>query len=614
MAKDIVVNHGWNPPIPGDSASDSKSSSTSTGQRLLSLVRALERKNMEDSIDRIGETVEIFHVLISTCLRRGIFQGNNEKAEKILASIKSNPFDKQHQHQKQRGSKKGAANDLQIHQGDDSIGVDSSLQTDEMLIYSALLRIFGSASSAKQEGMLSDHLTLLIQNAAELIVAMSEGIKSVTTLDNCAMAEYEILAQNGKPFLTGLANSIQLLESDLLTRIPIPERSSSKRMIPGLDRIELDGQMHVGPIQSCLRALASLVSLFGTKLSRSTAILTDLKALAWRLVVLPNDDVNIAAARLIATLPLAGGTDRKAPSDLWNKTVADVILSLDTLLKVMAPLQKNASTKTNVAEGLLSEDVDRVLSEWISYIKEGLSNEAHRISAFKNCMGGMTLCFRMLMAMDSLPETPPSPLMGARLDVASILNLVESFLSFPLLAEGVYYRTKKRLRSETVDGGMLSPSSIAVEMASQVKLWGHAIMDDLLNAAGGPALLPYARRIIRISYASLLTSCSGAVRKVLDPTSIAQLDGKKRRWLHTSIPLRTTSIQTCIHAMLSFGSDKSGRSELHTLRRMSPYEKSDGERTVTLVAGCLMEQIGWNGSQEDGGDTWGSTSERADLV
>lgn len=65
-------------------------------------------------------------------------------------------------------------------------------------------------------------------------------------------------------------------------------------------------------------------------------------------------------------------------------------------------------------------------------------------------------------------------------------------LAFAL--ERTYYGTKKRLRLEPVNGGLLSPASNAGDAANHLKVLGHEVLEALLTALGGPMLLPYARR------------------------------------------------------------------------------------------------------------------------
>jgi hypothetical protein len=601
--------NGWNPPVPVPK-SDEKSFSNNIGQRLLSLVRSLEKKADEQHGSRLETAVELLNNLIETYSRRGILEGNMEKAEHILATQKSNP------REKQRGNKKASvSNDLQLNYGEDGNVVESTVQQDETFVFSAVLRILGTTPGEETTQSLDEDGALLIQLAAELVVALTERVKSVTEVDTCILAEYELLAQHGKPILTGLFNTMQLIDSDIQAFSRAVNGSSSDSMARCLAGAVLDEKKHAATLISCLKASSSLVSLFGTKLSRSTILLADLKKTAWRFVTLPTEEVQRSAARLVAAVPLAGGTERKTPSNLWNVVLVDAVSSLSTMLEVVAPLNKSSrSSKSKKVDDALSKEMAVVLQGWADHLKQDISQEEARINAFSCCIRGLTLCFQSLLTMDCLKQKADSVLLEARLDVASILDLVESFLSFPLSAEGVYYRTKKRLRSEAVDGGLLNPSSLAVEVASRIKLSGHDILDSLISAAGGSVLLPHARRIIRMGYAALLTSSSGTLRKVLDPTNAVQMDGKKRRWLHTSIPLRTRAIKTCKNVTLAFGSDKSGKASSYQSSNRLSYGSSDGERAAALIGGCLVEQVNWDGTHSESEDDWGSLAERVELV
>ena len=168
-------------------------------------------------------------------------------------------------------------------------------------------------------------------------------------------------------------------------------------------------------------------------------------------------------------------------------------------------------------------------------------------------------------------------------------------------------------------------------------------------------------------YASVLTSSSYPVRKVLIDPSLgdngsrgrASNNKKKRnnssRWLHTSIYLRTKAIQTFQCVTTSFGSDATGNVSSNLNKRSKAaagasskteasegsydnsnvvkqlmdggcnHNCSDGERTILLVVGSLIEQLNWKGregivnltdtnSGYDDRDDWGSLSERVDLV
>ena len=75
---------------------------------------------------------------------------------------------------------------------------------------------------------------------------------------------------------------------------------------------------------------------------------------------------------------------------------------------------------------------------------------------------------------------------------------------FPSAAETLFFSTKKRLRLEVVQDGLLSSTAVVLEMANLVKFLGHDIMDAAITAAG-VSLLPFARKSNEIK--SRLSAC-----------------------------------------------------------------------------------------------------------
>ena len=421
-----------------------------------------------------------------------------------------------------------------------------------------------------------------------------------------------------------------------------------------------------------------------------------------------HDSIQRVAATLIATLPLCGynysnntycipgssgtlkGTSSSSsqhtfsttttttttPSDIWNSTMKDVLWSLSTIFHTMAPTISKGTTMTANITNNNNSNKDPTISSssnymrsivqtWINTLENNVESTNNNTSnnsntteqqqrqtvicnALHRYFTGLTYCYRSLVTAQTTTTTlsTKSSLIGTRMDITSVLDIVEAFLSFPLSAESLYYRTKKRLRMEVVGIGLLSPHSIAIYMASKMKQLGHVILDCTINALGGSILLPYYRRILRICYAALLTSSSYPVRSLVDPTNLRNVVGNnnnntnkpmKRKWLHTSIFLRTKAIQTFQYVSLSFGSDGGSSSSNKKWKKsntttttnssisrnnqndglmMIDSNCSDGERTILLIAGCLVEQLNWNGGGvaaiDD--DDWGSLSERVDLV
>eukprot|EP00980_Cylindrotheca_fusiformis_P011720 scaffold2783_cov129-Cylindrotheca_fusiformis.AAC.21 len=409
--------------------------------------------------------------------------------------------------------------------------------------------------------------------------------------------------ESGKSLLSGMVGSLRSIEADIrLYTKSTPSHSSivSERC---LVMMILDHPKHVDPVVSCLKAASSLVSLFGTKLSRSTVLLSDLQRIAWKFLTANEDSIQISAARLIAVLPMAGGTDRMTPSFIWNKSVRDIISMTSAIVHTMAPLNKLSRSS---GEGL-SEDGRTRLETWVTFVREEISEEDARVLTFHRFLRGLTLCFSSLISRDGLGRHDSFLLVDAKLDVESILEVVENLLAFPLSAETSLYKTKKRLRDEALEGGFISPRAAAILLGNQVKKFGHIVLDSLLQGLGGPKLLPFSTRIIRISYASLLTACSDPLKKVLDPTSGLRLDGKKRRWLHHSIPMRILAVQTVTIVLGLFGN---GKREMST----SASSRSDTEKAIALATGCLVEELSKFTDFDEKDSSWGTFQERSTLV
>ncbi len=581
-----------------EASSEQNDTKRSLPSRLLGLIRSYEKKNSndEDYDDIMDETVDLFNHMIAVYSRHGLLQGDVEKADQILST--ENSVTKWGSVDKKRGGKKSKKK-----KEDDLRNLQSSTSLDESLIFTALLRIFASTT---WRGEINEDQALIISLASELCLSISQHIKVDKESDVCNLAEYEMLAQYGKAILSGLV--------DMMGHIVNKMREFSDRRSGELvlTLFECKEKTHALIFNSLIKSACSLVSLFTTKLSRSTQLLTDLSTMAWMILTIDNDSVQESAARLLSCLPLAGGIDRKSPSDIWSSQILDTLTALSTVLQTMAPLtQSNTRSSPN-------ETSNEFWGSWIKYVQREISDEQFRLKCFYRFSRGLAKAYGFFLLQDGLSRFHSSSiLVDAHLDIKMVLGVVESLVSFPLSSETVYYRTKRRLRDEKIDNGLLSPRIIATEVANYVKLMGHDILDCTMAAVGGPSLMPFARRILRISYASILTSSSGSVRKVMDPTSAVQLEGKKRRWLHLSIASRAVAIKTFGNAISAFGCDykSSSQSRSNESTTNSFIASTDSEKAITLVVGCLVEQVSRNKVQGgDCDDDWGTNLERVELI
>ena len=601
-----------NPPAPppitrveAEADLSMSSSHKDPAHRLLRLIRLVEKEPRGEIYEScMEEAVELMNLLIVLYARRGLLQGNTSKAEKMLASISQG---RTGSHSRKRGSSKNPGSDsLQLSVSNEAPSSDSS-QLSETLIFTALTRIF-TESEESRTGR-ADDSSLLLTLGAELCVSMVRHIEVNKEFDHqCAVAEYEMLALSAKSILSGLTSRMQSLADEMRRDASQQGGISAKSLHRCLAMaVCLDEHRHISPVLSSLRASCALVKLFGTKLSRSTVLLVDLRSVAWNFVTVPNHSLQDAAGRLLAALPLVGGTDRKTPTEMWTSGFQDILYMINNLAEAIAPVGNKPSRNEGISASGASH---QVLEEWIAFLRQGISSDRDRALTFVTAMKGLVLVYQHFLSPD-LDADSVTALLEIKLDIESILEVVEWFMSYPMAAESLFFRTNNRLRDEAVEGGLISPRIIATQVANEVKQQGHKIMDFLIKYVGGPALLPYARRIARVSYASLLTSCSGHVRKAMDPSSAGQLQGKKRRWLHLSVTLRTSAVETVQNVMVTFGSDRTAK--LDSLERTSE-SKSDGEMAVTLVAGCLMEQIGANDIIESIEENWGTLAERVALM
>jgi len=627
----LETNDGGLEPSFQPKTSNNSSTNGSNCRRLLNLIRSLEKKEKDHDETYEGvmqDTVELLNHLIALYSCHGLLVGNAQKAENILAT-QSQTMDGG-----RRGNKKGnKVNISKAASNDHDLSIVARQQEsseDESLIFTAVLRVLPPTANleSSKEGnnsKLDNDQALLISLVSELCVAITQRIiqEMDTTESTCAVAEYELLAQFGKQILAGLVTTMQLVALDIVARNLPGKLGAGYSMECCLTLVRLCDLVHIQTLNSAMKAAGSLVTLFGTKLSRSTSLLLDLHTQSLRFLTVSDSSVQESAARLLSLLPLAGGVDRKSPSDLWNIQVSDILSALSRVLEAVAPLANNNNSGS--VEGFPGRDsttktpTATMVDNWVHFVRRKLSDESARLKCFYQFTRGLTKAICCLLLQEGLgnPASNAS-LVDVEVDIQRILGVVESLVSFPLSAETVYYKTKKRLRDEVVDNGLLSPRVIATQIANSIKELGHDILDCSLAAMGGPTLLPYARRIIRICYASILTSCSGPVRKIMDPSSVAQLEGKKRRWLHLSIAMRARSIKSVESIIAAFGSDNSGSGASFFVSRLSGRSataSTDGERAIALVVGCFVEQISTKKTAMGDFDVdWGNYEDRMHLI
>lgn len=601
----LLRDASLNPPIPATEES------SRPGRDLLAVLKSLEKSDYGDVV-LLEKVVGALQNIINISSRLGLLQGHVATAQKVLtsSSVKqgggnpsANLAGGGGRSGKHGRSKDSSKNDLVIHPsgadpGNEDAANGSTATLDVQLILSAITRVLvdlNDTMSSASAPLVVENKVLVVVLASDLCTAICEFVKAQPTLGTCATAEYELMATSGKLILTGLDKTMRSLLADI-------------GKTNGIFRVSSDHEERAHAIKTCLRASASLVGMFGTKLSRATVVLAGLRQVAWDGLTVTDESVVHAAAVLLATLPFTGGTDRTTPSDMWSTSLADSLACLFAVFKAVAPINKKLAGESTTKATFGAKEI---IDKWIDHMQT-TSLEKDRVDVFLQYMSGLKHLAVCLLDRSTTAAGNRMHLLTAEVDAAAVLDLVEVMLSFPVTSESNYYGIKKRLRLEPVDDGLLSPASIAGDVANRLKVYGHEILDTALNALGGPLLLPYARRVARMSYASLLTSCSGPLRKVLDPTSAVQLDGKKRRWLHSAIAVRTVAIMSLQQVIVTFGVDSTnatGRSA-----GLSAKSSSDVDRVVAVVGGCLIEQLSTSTISHPESGEWGSYSERIRLT
>ena len=365
----------------------------------------------------------------------------------------------------------------------------------------------------------------------------------------------------------------------------------------------------------CLRAVVSLVTLFGTRLSRSIGLVSDLRRIGWTILTCPQGDIQYAAAKMIAALPLSGALQdqnagpSKSPPDQWSHCLMDSVAVLSRTLNIVAPL----NNKMKLSTWNVSNTPNEVLDELQIFFQRGHDmDEGQRTSVCCSLVYGWSTLTISLLAREGNNSTNEVMLMDAQLPLEDILGLLDWMLSFAYTSETFYNTTKKRLRMEKIEGGIVSPASLVTEIAGYVKTMGHKIFNTLLSAVGFPPLLPHSKQILRMASGAMLSSSSSSLRKVVDTSSGgSQLDGKRLRWQHSSIALRTEAIRSFTTVISLFGLEPT-RSKVSGTSSWTPSQKSSAaEQSVALVGGSLLEQLRWNGKESF---DWGTSAERSELA
>jgi hypothetical protein len=602
---------------------------TAFGQRLLTLLRRRQpgdassthnndqhhnTSEEENDNDAFHEIAALFQNILAIVQRRGMLQGNVGFAEQILknsehvSSSQTTMGTTQQQHKKNKKRSRFSDAIPALTMGDSSSPAAAAPPTtaalDVQLLLSALSRVFEQKEPSD---------VAFVAISADIVTAECEYLlnhsyhpttDSASDVDVVYQAEYELLSGVAKHFLTGLENHIRRLVIKYNNLMTNQKMYNNDREEPEKIRVV---------VLACLRAAAALVNLLGIQLSRSNALMQNLWTTAWEAAVCVEED---AATRLLAVLPLVGGgTQNASPALLWSQTVTETLSALQFWIQQVLP-SKNTRNSDNATEIFLRKETRQLLDCYLSKIRDESCSKS-KATLFLKFERVLVSLLRSLLSRDAIgvgasTETTAlhrEQLLGCEINASVLLEIIEDLMNFAETAENHFFATKKRLRHETAaDGRLLSVSCVAEFVANPMRQFGHDLLNTTLSALGASALLPYARRIHRMTYSSLRKSASSNLQKVLDPARSLQ-DGKKKRWLHTSVSLRTSAVVSFHQTVLTFGVDPQRELSLST---SSKQTSNSIAQAILYICGFITEEfiLQNNPSSEE----WGTFFERIELV
>jgi len=507
---------------------------------------------------------------------------------------------------------------------------------EEGYVLSNISRIILSSSDGKRT-IQSVYPPVILSAAARVLACICRHCRTNGS-SGASMVEFEMILSAGSQYLAGLAKIMQSLMEQ-------QQGHANERI---LEQEEITHEA----LRACCTCATELIALIGTRLNRSTASIQSIQnaaeSILWNhpLSSSDNDDdddnaiVNAAAA-LLAAIPLAGNADSVPPAKLWTKLVRSTAAAVSTTLTVFYPARSSsgrggitttvistATTHDHTKKRLRTTDSsgDSCHMQWIDGVKSQITGQADRLQVFTTRLKGYTSLLQHLLQMDGYTNNNGPNGGGCDtvticcLPITTLLSTVDLLLTFSSLAESRYLTTRSKLRNLSVEGGLLSPNG-AVTVASSIRRNGHSLFQAVASLVKSSSSLQYSDQMVRSTVECLQSSSSIVLQSVIDPASSSSSSsggsGKRsqraRKWLHSSIVLRAMAVRSFACAMQSIGSHVTG----------DVYG-----RGLTLVAGCLLEQItpiGNDDGEDDGEEAlsmnkevtdeqWGTGDGRAHLV
>jgi hypothetical protein len=407
---------------------------------------------------------------------------------------------------------------------------------DAQHVLTSVLRILEGSTTKEEEA--------LVPLAAGLIEAICEYTKTFPSPEDvCYQAEVALISKASKPILTALLSHVEVFHD------------------------------------SVVRAATAVMTLLGPKLSRSVDLIN-----RWHDVVLQKHNVKTGAVFLSA-LPLIGGKQIKA-ADLYSRTVEEYLSAVRLWIDNVASIDLSSS-KTNAADSKASISPDpkqnelRVLDvckvvkeEWLAEIRS-TRHEHDKVQLFTVRLRFLLAVLTALLRRDTIGTAAAAvPIAHQMLSPRAMIDLrllEDLILNFGAASIHLLSRTKKRLRSLTASNGALSITSTA-EVSEAVQLAGHDLLRAYLSTIGSSGLLPFAKRIERLSAEALWQSTPSTIRQAIEP--LLNISGR----MDSSIMLRASAIRTYRETVTCFGAPPISRRD----------DSSKKNRAVTVLCTSVI--------------------------
>ena len=592
------------PPPPPSGPRAEKSSSLEEEKKFLNLLKTLERETKGGNDDDDGnleliqttkaEILDSLSAMENLYLRRGLMEYDTERAHEIQTKMNDPNISSQSnggggsnsKKRKRRGGGGGSAGGIASVLGIDSGNTKNSVGKEAYVLSNVCRVLIPTKSSSDSEAV---YPSVIITAACNVLIAICTHCKNHLPSSTAAV-EHSLIVSICSPLLSGISKSIHLLLASI-------DNNYKGQGCP---------QNHKA-LAACCKCASVLIALVGTRLSRNVKVMENIQNAAdiilWQDTTHSGncDEKSLAvtkesAASLLATIPLAGSSNGISPSKLWSNKLHSICMELLATLMTFCPyLKRNGGRKRHI-----EKDSKFNKLSWIEAVKNEVSSQAERIKILSTRIGGYISIIESFLKMDKY-DTMNSGI-TCELPIQSLLIISEQMLSFSHLSENKFLGTKPRLRDVSVEGGLLSPKA-AMTISNIVKYQGHVLVQIICSVLSNSTLV-YGKRMIDMTLLSLQSSSSNALRMAVDPVSVADKNNA-RKWLHSSVSLRTMTVQSFASVIQRLGSN-------------SILSVQEGvAKGLVYIVGFVLEQIADERAdfeRDVENEHWGTEFERAKLV